>query len=68
MNQRNSETISSPKSPIGNTAAAESYAKLSKGVDNSLIINPDKVIKKGVLYKKGNIFNRYKDQYLFYLE
>jgi hypothetical protein len=38
-------TLSAPK-VMGNTA---------------LVIDPNKVIKKGFLYKKGNIFKRYKD-------
>ena len=29
--------------------------------NSALIIDPNKVIKKGFLYKKGNIFKRYKD-------
>jgi hypothetical protein len=33
-----------------------------------LIIHPEKVVKKGLLFKKGNIFKRYKDEYLFYIE
>ena len=32
------------------------------------MIDPSKIVKKGFLYKKGNLFKRYKDQYLFYLE
>jgi hypothetical protein len=38
-------TLSAPK-VMGNTA---------------LVIDSNKVIKKGFLYKKGNIFKRYKD-------
>jgi hypothetical protein len=40
---------------------ANSYSKLAMGIDNNLLVNQDKVIKKGVLYKKGNIFKRYKE-------
>ena len=29
--------------------------------NSAFIIDPNKVIKKGFLYKKGSIFNRYKD-------
>ena len=36
--------------------------------NNALVIDPAKIVKKGLLYKKGNLFKRYKDQYLFYLE
>lgn len=32
------------------------------------MIDPSKVVKKGLLFKKGNLFKRYKDQYLFYLQ
>ena len=41
---------------------------MARGVDTQLIVNSDKVIKKGLLIKKGGLFNRYKDQYMFYLE
>jgi PH domain len=33
-----------------------------------LALDSLKVIKEGSLFKKGNIFKRYKDKYLFYLE
>jgi len=33
-----------------------------------LIVHPEKVVKKGIMFKKGNIFKRYKEEYIFYLE
>jgi hypothetical protein len=29
--------------------------------DSSLVIDPTKIVKKGFLFKKGNIFKRYRD-------
>ncbi len=68
-NNTSRKTVPNPETErLSQTSQLASYALLSKGVEDLLIIHPEKVVKKGFLYKKGSVFNRYKEQYLFYLE